>query len=136
MVARELLTETGSIFVQIGDENVHLVRCLMDEVFGSENFLSQISVRTTMGAGSQSGTIVLPAVTSYILWYGAQAERTKIRDLYEDKADMQSVSLYSRLILPGGTERGATPEELSDGKAIPKGARLFRQRHANVTKST
>jgi adenine-specific DNA-methyltransferase len=126
VVARELLTETGSIFVQIGDENVHLVRCLMDEVFGSENFLSQIAVRTTMGAGSQSGTIVLPAVTSYILWYGSRAETTKIRDLYEDKADMQSASLYARLILSDGTERGATPEELSDGDAIPEGARLFR----------
>jgi adenine-specific DNA-methyltransferase len=126
VVARELLTESGSIFVQIGDENVHLVRCVLDEVFGGENFVSQIAVRTTMGAGSQAGTIVLPAVTSYILWYGKQADRTKIRDLYEDKADMQSASLYSQLMLTDGTERRAIPEELAGEKAIPDGARLFR----------
>ncbi len=126
VAARELLTETGSVFVQIGDENVHLVRCVLDEVFGSESFVSQISVRTTMGAGSQAGTIVLPAVTSYILWYGAQVGRTKIRDLYEDKADMQSASLYSLLKLADGTERRATSEELAGENEMPPGSRLFR----------
>jgi adenine-specific DNA-methyltransferase len=126
VAARELLTETGSVFVQIGDENVHLVRSLMDEVFGSDNFVSQIAVRTTMGAGSQMGTIVLPAVTSYILWYGKHAESTKIRDLYEDKADMQSASLYSLLRFPDGTERHATSEELANEKSLPQSARLFR----------
>ena len=45
IVARDLLTESGSVFVQIGDENVHLVRCLMDEIFGAENFISQIQIR-------------------------------------------------------------------------------------------
>ncbi|MCB1764446.1 MAG: site-specific DNA-methyltransferase [Candidatus Competibacteraceae bacterium] len=125
-VARELLTESGSIFVQIGDENVHLVRSLLDEVFGSENFVSQIAVRTTMGAGSQSGTITLPAVTSYILWYGKHADQTKIRDLYEDKADMQSAILYSLLMFNNGTERRATPEELALEKEIPPDTRLFR----------
>ena len=50
VVARDLLTETGSIFVQIGDENVHLVRCVLDEVFGSENFVAQITFKKTSGA--------------------------------------------------------------------------------------
>jgi adenine-specific DNA-methyltransferase len=68
LIARELLTESGSIFVQIGDENVHLVRSLMDEVFGGENFVSQVSFVTTGGAGSFAiGTNVLAAVTAYIL---------------------------------------------------------------------
>ena len=125
-VARELLTETGSVFVQIGDENVHLVRCVLDEVFGSENFLSQIAVRTTMGAGSQAGTIVLPAVTSYILWYGKEVGRTKIRDLYEDKSDMQSAYLYSLLMLADGTERRANSEELAGEKELPPESQLFR----------
>ena len=126
VVARELLTETGSVFVQIGDENVHLVRCVLDEVFGSENFVSQIAVRTTMGAGSQAGTIVLPAVTSYILWYGKEAGRTKIRDLYEDKSDMQSAYLYSLLMLTDGTDRRANSEELAGEKELPPGSQLFR----------
>jgi adenine-specific DNA-methyltransferase len=112
--------------VQIGDENVHLVRNLLDEVFGNENFVSQIAVRTTMGAGSQSGTIVLPAVTSYIVWYGKDSERTKIRDLYEDKADMDSASLYSQLLLTDGTERRATAEELLNNEGLPIGSRRFR----------
>lgn len=124
--ARELLTETGSVFVQIGDENVHLVRAVMDETFGSENFLSQIAIRTTMGAGSQSGTLVLPAVTSYILWYGRSARQTKIRDLYEAKADMQSASLYSLVLLGDGSERRATPGELSGEASLPADAHLFR----------
>ena len=54
-VAKDLLTESGSVFVQIGDENVHLVRSLMDEVFGSENFVSLITFKTTSGAGSFAG---------------------------------------------------------------------------------
>ena len=65
IVSRELLTETGSIFVQIGDENVHLVRCLLDEIFGSGNFCSQIAFRTT---GGQS-TSTISSSTDLLLWY-------------------------------------------------------------------
>jgi adenine-specific DNA-methyltransferase len=68
VIARELLTETGSVFVQIGDENVHLVRCLMDEVFGSENFVSIISVQKTSGFSP----ILISNVVDYILWYAKQ----------------------------------------------------------------
>ena len=64
VVARDLLTETGSVFVQIGDENVHLVRCLMDEIFGSENFVSQISFVTTSSQTSD----YIPSVCDYLLW--------------------------------------------------------------------
>ena len=65
LVARDLLTESGSVFVQIGDENVHLVRSLMDEVFGSENFVSLITVRTAAGLGAD----VLQNVSDFVLWY-------------------------------------------------------------------
>ena len=69
-VARDLLTDSGSIFVQIGDENVHRVRALMDEVFGDANFVSQINFKTTGGAGSPSGgTDTLASVNNFILWY-------------------------------------------------------------------
>jgi adenine-specific DNA-methyltransferase len=68
-VARDLLTDSGSIFVQIGDENVHRVRELMDEVFGTENFCSLITVLKTTGAGSPAvSTDVLPSVADYIVW--------------------------------------------------------------------
>ncbi len=69
-VARDLLAESGSIFVQIGDENVHTVRAVIDEVFGAENFVNQISFNTTSGAGSFSGTTnVLASVADYLIWF-------------------------------------------------------------------
>src|SRR5262249_22534922 len=85
-VAKELLTESGSIFVQIGDENVHRVRALMDEVFGSENFCAQITFKTTTGAGSfAGGTNLLAATTDFLVWYANDLERVKYRQLYRRK---------------------------------------------------
>jgi adenine-specific DNA-methyltransferase len=81
IVTRELLTETGSIFVQIGDENVHLVRCLMDEVFGSENCVGLITFRTTAPLGEK----YLPAITNWLIWYGKDKTQTKFRQLSEEK---------------------------------------------------
>jgi adenine-specific DNA-methyltransferase len=86
VAARDLLTESGSIFVQIGDENVHLVRCLLDEVFSSENFCSLITFKTTSGAGSfAGGTNVLAAVNSYIIWYAKNLDSVKYRPLFRTK---------------------------------------------------
>ena len=76
-VARDLLTESGSVFIQIGDENVHIVRSVMDEVFGKENFISQISFVKTTGFSSSN----LSNVVDYILWYG-NGQNLKYRDLY------------------------------------------------------
>ena len=81
IAARELLTETGSVFVQIGDENVHLVRCLMDEVFGSENFISQITLKKMGGLAAE----FLAGASDYILWFGKDRTRTKYRQLYLPK---------------------------------------------------
>jgi len=69
------LTDTGGVFVQIGDENVHLVRSILDEVFGSENFASLVTVRKT---GGTTGTY-LPATADYVLWYAKNLERSKYR---------------------------------------------------------
>ena len=80
-VARDLLADSGSVFVQIGDENVHRVRALMDEVFGDENFVSLISVAKTMGATSE----LIPNVTDYILWFGKHVTQTKFRRLLTPK---------------------------------------------------
>jgi adenine-specific DNA-methyltransferase len=81
VVARDLLTDSGSIMVQIGDENVHLLRGLLDEVFGSENFVSQITFAKTSSATGN----YLAAVNDYILWYGKDASQTKFRELYRLK---------------------------------------------------
>ena len=76
-VARDLLSDSGSIFVQIGDENVHRVRALMDEVFGDENFTSLISVLKT---SSSSGSL-LSAVNDYIIWFRRNRDSIKYRKL-------------------------------------------------------
>ena len=80
-VARDLLCESGSIFVQIGDENVHRVRSLLDEVFGEKNYVRQISFRTKSPLGSK----LLPATFDYILWYAKNRESLKFRKLFVDK---------------------------------------------------
>jgi len=81
VAARELLTETGSAFVQIGDENVHLVRSVLDEVFGSTNFCSQINYRSMTALG-QDG---MANVYDYILWYSKDAENKKFRPIFADR---------------------------------------------------
>jgi adenine-specific DNA-methyltransferase len=82
VAARDLLTESGSIFVQIGDENVHLVRAVMDEVFGRENFVSQIVFKTTSSATSQ----YLAGVADLILWFSRDRSALKYRPTYRTKA--------------------------------------------------
>jgi adenine-specific DNA-methyltransferase len=86
VVARDLLTETGSIFVQIGDENVHLVRCVMDEVFGSENFCSQITLNKAAGQSSEA----LASVNDYLLWYARNANVVKSRKLFTEKPAIEN----------------------------------------------
>jgi adenine-specific DNA-methyltransferase len=93
LLCRELLAPSGSIFVQISDENVHHVRELMDEVFGSEQFVSAIAFKKTAGAGSPAiGTDVLASVADYLLWYCKDIERAKYNQLYQSK-DIRSGDL-------------------------------------------
>ncbi len=118
LLVRELLTPSGSVFVQIGDENVHLVRNVLDEVFGSENFLSLISFSKAAG-GLQSVNRV-GAVLDYIVWYAKDVERVKYRPIYETKTDAVSAG-YTRLELADGTRRSMTQEERVTGD-FPKGS--------------
>ena len=75
VVAQDLLTETGSVFVQIGDENVHLVRCLLDEIFGSENFISQITFRKKL---MPLGAKTIESMADFILWYAKDKEQVRL----------------------------------------------------------
>lgn len=120
---RELLTETGSLFVQIGDENVHLVRSVLDEVFGPENFIVQFIFQKK---GSQSGDFV-PPINEYILWYAKGKEHAKFRPLYQPR-ELQGVggSGFDKVELEDGTIRPLTEEELDDQAQLPRGARVFR----------
>jgi adenine-specific DNA-methyltransferase len=120
-VARELLTESGSVFVQIGDENVHLVRCVMDEIFGSENFVSQITFRKKL---MPLGAKTLESMADYLLWYAKNAEGIKYRQLYAESQPDPSAR-WTGLELLDGTRRMLTQSERSNFSAIPEGARVF-----------
>jgi adenine-specific DNA-methyltransferase len=80
-LSREMLADSGSIFVQIGDENVHLVRNLLDEVFGAENYMSTISFRTTSGLGSS----FLKRTNDFIIWYAKNRDSVKFRRLFREE---------------------------------------------------
>ena len=123
IVAREILTETGSIFVQIGDENVHLVRCLMDEVFGSENFISVIVFQKTGGQSSK----LLASSSDYILWYSKNKENIKYRQLFQIKTAGEGVGEQYRFVeLDNGNRRRMLSEDLEDISLLPPGSRIFR----------
>ena len=119
VIARELLTETGSVFVQIGDENVHLVRCLMDEVMGSENFVSLISFTTTSGIPSNT----LSRAGDYLVWYAKKKEQVKYRQLFTNK-NSEAITHYNLVYLPDGNIRRLTKEENEDINLIPKNTKL------------
>ncbi len=122
-VARDLLTESGSIFVQIGDENVHRVRAMMDEVLGADNFVSQISFQKTGGfSQAKIGNIL-----DYILWYSRSAEHHKYRavQLFQPEPPMNDPN-YVLLEAADGTYRRMTPEERRREVALPTNMRVFR----------
>lgn len=121
-VARDLLTTSGSIFVQIGDENAHLVRSLLDEVFGSKNFVSQIAFRKTGATASD----LLHSNNDFILWYSRDITQVKYRPLFVNKEiGGDGATEYKSLLLNDGSERQLTKDELNDPSLIPKDARLF-----------
>ncbi len=124
LIAKELLTESGSCFVQIGDENVHLVRCIMDEVFGSENFCKIISFRTTAGDTSN----ILPTMGDFIIWYAKDKSKIKYRKVFVDKVvGYGSGEMYDYVESPDGSEiRKLTRAEIMFPDTIPKGWKVFR----------
>jgi len=121
VMARELLTESGSCFVQISDENVHLVRNLMDEVFGSENFVSQIVFTKTSGFTSKT----IGNVADFIIWYAKSIEKIKYRPLFHKK-DFTEDAHYNQVELPDGSIRALTSEENEKKISLPIGAKVFR----------
>lgn len=131
VMARELLTESGSCFVQISDENVHLVRNLMDEVFGSENFVSQIIYKKTTGAGSP-GELTAPAsVADYIIWYAKDRSIYKYRKLFTPKVfGGDGSSGYKKIQLATGERLSIAEWEKRNNKVFsysdrPKGSMVY-----------
>ena len=123
-VARDLLTETGSIFVQIGDENVHRVRAAMDEVFGEDNCVALVTIEKT---SSQTQDYLAP-VTDYLLWYARSKPGMKFRAAWQPKVrDQAGFAEYSKLDLTTGERRPMSKDERADPQTVPRGARIYRQ---------
>lgn len=114
-VARDLLTETGSLFLQISDENLHGVRLLLDEVFGRPNFVAQITFLKTSG----STVNLLPSAADYLLWYARDIDRAKFRPVFGSKGfGEDGASKYDQQLLPSGEIR---PARLSQGSGEAEG---------------
>ena len=121
LLSKELMTESGSCFIQISDENVHRVRMLMDEIFGANNFVSLITVKKTTGLTQKT----LDNVSDYIIWYAKNIEVIKFHQLYFPKGIGGGIipSAYNKIELADGTRRYATLEEKNG--IIPKGSKLY-----------
>ena len=122
-LCRELLSETGSVFVQIGEDNLHLVRTLLDEIFGLENFCSLIAFRTKIPLK----TTMLPGLYDFIVWYAKDKRRaaSQFRRLFLPRAVGEGTP-FTWLELSDGTRRKMTPEEKANPRNIPVGSRGFR----------
>lgn len=119
LVARDLLTESGSIFVQIGDENAHLVHSLLDEVLGSSNFCGQFSFRTKIPLR----TTLVPAIYDHIVWFAKSKPDVKFRRLFKPRRS-GSGTQFQRIELNDHSRRKLTPEELT-GRG-PTDGRVYR----------
>jgi adenine-specific DNA-methyltransferase len=117
-VARDLLTDSGSLFVQIGDENVHRVRTLMDEVFGDENFISLITIEKTSG----STELYIPNVSNHLLWFARRKEALKFRSFLLAKiAGGEGGEAYTFVQTAAGERiraSQATGEQIAKGRAF------------------
>ncbi len=114
-VARDLLTESGSVFVQIGDENVHRVRALMDEVFGEENFISDIRFQTSSGFE----TNFIANVYDRALWYAKEKSTAKYRQIFKNK-EIGSDTYFDSARLPNGES-----VKVEENKNLPNGAKYY-----------
>lgn len=121
-VARDLLTPSGSVFVQIGGENVHRVRLLMDEIFGPNNCVTMITYRTSSGATQQRS---VKRTCDYILWYSKDTDSHKFRRLF--KRRQIDTRNYNQLEFADGTRRPMLPEERLDPTKRPPGSKAYRK---------
>lgn len=121
LLSRELLSESGSIFVQISDENIHRVRLLMDEVFNEDNFVGLIALGKTSGLGSK----LLYGVFDFLIWYARDLPKIKYRQLYYIKRPgEEGATKYDLVVLPDGALRPATRDEVYGTNPLPSGTEL------------
>jgi adenine-specific DNA-methyltransferase len=136
VLARELLADTGSLFVQIGDENVHRLGVLLDEVFGGDNRVATITWRPTGMPSSK----LLGESASYLLWYAKDKDQIKFNPIYEPgdrQAFLNDITYAAGIEIPGEPDRAPSKDEREDVGFMPAGARVFeRSRLASQGYST
>jgi adenine-specific DNA-methyltransferase len=123
IAARDLLAETGSVFVQIGPDNAHLVKVLLDEVFGPENACPTVTVQKT----SQSRSALLSEVCDYLLWYARDRSQVKYRALLLPRGLLRDHPDFDRVLEADGSTRKLRPEERLDPSLLPEGARAYKR---------
>ena len=122
IIARELLNESGSCFVQISDENAHYVKVIMDEVFGSANFVTNIRYRTrTMTLN----TSLMDVSYDHVIWFAKDKEKIKYRSLFQNQ-NIEGDTNYKHVELANGQRRKMSSEEINNHKLLPKGSRVYR----------
>lgn len=132
LLARQLLHRTGSIFVQISDENLHHVREVADDIFGEENFAALICFVKTSGAGAPSDLKRIPSTMDYLLWYARDIEQMKYHPLHLPKEyDDKTADTYKYAELADGTRRPMTHMEKLNPERLPEGSRIFRYSDMN-----
>ena len=130
LLARDLLTDSGSCFVQISEKNVHLVRNLMDEIFGRENFVSEIIFRKKqMPLGSK----YLETSSDFILWYSKNKSMLRYHQLYLNK-NIEGDSIWKWIELSDGTRRLLEKKEINNHKLLAKDSKIFRDKFLEESK--
>lgn len=122
LLAQQLLSDTGSIFVQISDTNLHLVRILMDEVFNVKNFVSLISFQTTSGFATKT----LASLGDYLIWYAKDKKNIKVRKLFQEQPVILGEGNARWLLLPDDSYRGISSAEKRGEELLPTGTRLYK----------
>jgi adenine-specific DNA-methyltransferase len=123
LLAADMLAESGSLFVQIGDENLHRARTVLDEVFGSENFVAVITFKKTAGQTAR----YIPGTCDYLIWYARKLDRLKYRSLLTKRGIGElGAEAYSWVELPNEKIRRLTREELDEPELLAQGARVLR----------
>lgn len=120
LLAREILNDSGSVFVQISDENVHHVREILDEVFGKENFIVPLIFKKT---GSMSGNFI-SGITDTTLWYAKDKSNAKFRQLFQERSKESADSGFPYIEFEDGTYRRIKPKEFTGEEPMPKGRRF------------
>ena len=122
-VSRDLISSSGSVFVQIGDQNVHIVRSLMDEIFGEDNCVTTIAILKT----TSNTTRFIAGVYDCILWYARSIAALKYRGLFRRKRfGLEGAAEYTQVELPSGVKRALTIEEKRGEVPLEEGCRIFR----------